>query len=158
MDTVKQQLAALRIIHVALLLGVTLFGMATHFLLVDHATATTDITGNVPMFLGIAFLVNAAAILIGPMLARSMVRSRHAGTDLATMIRPYVTGNIVKFALLEGALLFTIICYMLTNNYLFLLMVLFSYVVFMLRFPSRLRFAEQMGLNHAQREELSRKL
>lgn len=93
-----------RIVLVALIVGMTLYIVATAIVLQTNAGA--GLAAEPVPALGTAAIAIGATTALGALLSRTVLRARAAGLEPAARQRAHFTANLVAIALLEGGSLF----------------------------------------------------
>ncbi|NVK26612.1 MAG: hypothetical protein HWE14_01145, partial [Flavobacteriia bacterium] len=113
-----EALKTFQIIHMALVIGVTLFAGVTIYLHVDDAFLSTDIAQDDKLII----IIPAA---IACMIAGSIASERNwkqVRVDSPSMLLAAMqTSHVIKMAMHEGAALMTIVFFLLTGNYIYLI-------------------------------------
>lgn len=127
-------LKTFQIIHFALVMGVTLFGGVTLFLHKDDAFFSQD-TSQDDMIL---VILPAALIL---MILGSIVGEKNWKQVKATMpsqmLSALQTAHIMKLALHEGAALITLVFFLLTGNYIYIVAAAVVWIRMITLFPTK---------------------
>jgi hypothetical protein len=113
-QTFAQFLSSLRVLHAAMVIGLILFLAIVHFVLQPDPTV---FNGPNP-----ALLVNIAAGLliicssVGYWVFGQRLKMLHTTADLNQKLLDYRSASIIKFALIEGPTLASIVFYLLSGN------------------------------------------
>ncbi|WP_207421893.1 hypothetical protein [Desertivirga brevis] len=129
--TSKQYFRQLTIIHSALIIGQLLF-LAVSLKVVSDG----EVEGNDDVFKLIAPSLLAGGAIIGFFLRRSIL-AKAQKKELRDKLGDFRTATIVQCALLEGPSLFSIVCFLLTGNLLFLALVVISLALQFFARPTR---------------------
>ncbi|MEP6748157.1 MAG: hypothetical protein ABJB86_10565, partial [Bacteroidota bacterium] len=65
-------------------------------------------------------------------------------------LNDYRTAAIIKWAMIEGAALFAIICFMITRNYAFIALAFALIIFFALQAPSKLKLMLQLQISESE--------
>lgn len=140
------------ILYYALLLGQILFCLVAVFALDSAQPRQSGWPGEpfgmiVPIMMvglfGVAFLLNNKRLAIG------------AGEpDLDAKVAHYRTTVIIRSALVEGANLLSVVCFLLENNTTFLIFFACGMLVFLYFRPSVNEFMQHYGLSAAEQAEM----
>lgn len=139
------------IIHLALLIGQVLFGVAVFFI---TPNALLDLKpGNDPLFYISPFLV-IMGIVLGTFLFKQQIGKVIDKTTMKEKLSVYQTAFIIRAALSEGASMFGIVCMMLTSNLLYLILVGINVVYFISIRPTREKIEEALNLDYNEKAAL----
>ena len=75
---------------------------------------------------------------------------RDASTDLISKLNGYRTAAIIRWALLEGAVLFALVCFLMVGNYAFLALALVFMVFLAVVGPNKTKIMILLGLTEGQ--------
>lgn len=96
----------------------------------------------------VAAFAAITAILGAPWLYMRILSSgKVARLPLETKLQTYVTANIIKLAILEGASLLCLVCLFLTGNLYYAYLFLALFFAFLLHRPKRVKCATDLQLN-----------
>ncbi len=140
MDTFKQ----LKIIFVALALGQILYFVVTLFLIQNDTVIPNKDFSTAGGF--IVPLVVVLMVVASKLLYNRDINSKIEAGDEEKIIT-YRISNIVKFALLEGANLFSITFYLLTGDFLYVGMFVIVMGIFLVNYPGKEKFMTDFGLS-----------
>mgnify|MGYP006268509021 CR=1 FL=1 len=137
-----------------MLAGQVIFGAITYFL-VQSGTFPPDPE------LGSLFIVIVPALLVGgytggTFLTKTFLRQAKDEKALRVKIQKYYTGMVVRYALVEGPVLFALVAYLITGNILLWGMGLAATALFLLLRPSAGKAADELELTDAERQELEK--
>jgi hypothetical protein len=126
---VKPSFKTIRLIHFALLAGQCLF-VAVVLFLRNHVSP--DSVAEINMFLIVALALSVSGYFVGNLLFKQMVAVAAGKETFAQKLMVYQSALIIRYALIEGASLFSIVCLFLTGSFTFLLItgVLIIYFIF----------------------------
>src|SRR5664279_3328790 len=113
----KSPIKSLQILHTAMLAGMVLFCMVSAVVKLSgkHIDATLDKTLQV-----IVLIVSFGCVRAAFYLFKKRLQSIDTASSATDKFSVYRTASIVKWALIEGPVLFAVICFMLTRNYAFI--------------------------------------
>ena len=146
-------ITSLRIIHFALCLGVFMFGSVANFILIDHTTASFEFTERNQPFVFVAFILCVFGAGTATVIYKLLL-SKNKDGDIQSKFNTYSKASIIRYAAMEGAVLFCIVMSFIENNYLFSIMGGATYLVMILSFPSKSRFAMDMGLGRNESDDI----
>ncbi len=140
MDTFKQ----LKITFFALAAGQIIYFVITLILIQDEAVILNKDFSTVGGF--VVPLVVVIMVVASKLIYTRMVNSNNQANDEEKLIT-YRTSNIVKFALLEGANMFSITFYLLTGDFLYAGMFIIIMGIFFVNYPGKEKFMADFGLS-----------
>lgn len=154
MNTAKQNtIKALQTLHWAMLLGQIIFAAMAVFLVytqkfvssLSHLDQTLQI---------VALAVSFACFFIGSSLFRKKIQhAREVSVTVGDKAAIYRSASILQWALLEGASLFCIVCFMLVGNYAFLALAGALLLWFTLTAPSKVKIMLLLRLSENEMED-----
>lgn len=141
----KQYFSILRLLHLSMMVAVIVFGSITHFVLIpvpdfkpnDHAA----------LFVNIAAVYLAVAIAISYWLFGIRLNVAKQQSSLSDKLNTYRAATIIRFALIEGALLLTVVFYLLTGNLVLLGIAGIGLVVLALLHPNPVKLKVDLDLS-----------
>jgi hypothetical protein len=141
----KPYFTSLRIIHAALLLGMIVFFLIIRFVLltsdiIDKSTVTDIFLLYIPPIL------LAVAILAGWLLFKSQLKQSE-GKILTLKLMDYRAALIVRWALLEGAVLFSLIMFLIYADRYFMGVALVGMAAFTFLRPDPRKAVTHLNLN-----------
>lgn len=140
MDTFKQ----LKIIFFALVLGQIIYFIIALILIQNEMVVLDKDFSTIGGF--IVPLVVVVMVVASKLVYNRTINSKiKAGNKEKLII--YRTSNIVKFALLEGANMFSITFYLLTGDFLYAGMFIIIIGIFFVNFPGKEKFMAEFGLS-----------
>lgn len=114
----NQSLKTFSIIHLALCSGVFIFG----FIMFSKIKSTEIILDDsTDVFKYIIPCASIAAIFLSNFLFKSQLNSISENAELKEKMVKYQSASIIKYAILEGVSILSIVIYSLTSNFLYLL-------------------------------------
>lgn len=132
---------ALQIIHKAMLAG-QLLCAAVFFYLLYSGNVQPTLRGEERMLQVAVILVSVSAFFLGNKIFNIRVmNARDMQADTPAKFIEYRTACIIQWALLEGASLFSSICFFLTGNYAFLALALALMLFFAMQSPTKAKAA-----------------
>lgn len=128
-----------------MMLAVIIFGSITHFVLIpvpdfkpnDHAA----------LFVNIAAVYLAIAVAISYWLFGIRLNVAKQQSSLSDKLNTYRSATIIRFALIEGALLLTVVFYLLTGNLVLLGIAGIGLVVLALLHPNPVKLKVDLDLS-----------
>ena len=134
MDSFRQ----LKIIFFALAAGQIIYFLISLVLIQEEIVIISKDFSNIWGFL-IPVLV-VIMVAASRLLYNRLINSNIKLTSESEKLKVYQTGNILKFALIEGANLISITFYMLTGDFLYAGMFIIVLGIFFVNFPGREKF------------------
>ncbi|GGH76262.1 MAG: hypothetical protein EP346_01050 [Bacteroidetes bacterium] len=149
----KPSFKTLQIIHIALLMGQILFCFVA-FLNVDKEGVmhfNSNLTSNVLYVVCITLVIvgNTANYFI----SNKFLNQVKNGNNLKTKFHQYQVSMIIRYAIIEGANLFTIVVFMLTGNTLMLYIAIAVIGIMGLLRPRRTHFTDLAELTSEEMRE-----
>ena len=148
--TAKNLFKTMRIIHLALLAGQVLFAGVVFFL--NHSTVISLDTSEILVI--VAPVMGVAAFVGSIVFFKNQLQSVKDRATLKEKMGAYQTALIVRFALLESASLFNLVCYFITQNFLFLLIAMLMIIYFVVAWPTVNSAESDLDLNYDEKLEL----
>lgn len=147
-------LNALRIIHLALLATQCIMLGIVVYLVIQKAMPPAD--KSLDRILQVVALAISFAAVYGTIVTvkKKLAFINASANSLAEKANRYRVINIVQWAMLEGATLFTSICFLLTANYAFGALAVALIVFFILLAPSKLKIMLQLQLSDYEADSL----
>ncbi|MES1223579.1 MAG: hypothetical protein ABUT20_49240 [Bacteroidota bacterium] len=147
-------LKSLKIIHTALLAGQCIFLAVMVFLVIRKSMRPVDPSLD-KILQVVALLVSFAAVFVSINIFKKKLQNINATAENATeKSTPYRAANIMKWAMIEGASLFSIIGFFLTGNYSFAALAVFLIVFFAMQAPSKIKIMLHLQISEQEADEL----
>jgi len=146
-------LKTLSIIHLALCSGVFIFG----FIMFSKTNSTEIILDDSnDIFKYIIPSAAIIAIFLSNFLFKSQLNSISENAELKEKLVKYQSASIIKYAVLEGVALFSIVTYTSTNNFLYLLIAacLLLYLIF--QRPTSSKIISDLDLKGNEKQEFEK--
>lgn len=141
MDIFKQ----LKIIFIALASGQIIYFLTASVLLMNEIVETNKEYSTVMGFV-VPILV-VLMVVASKLLYNYLINSKQQDTSQAEKINIYRTGNITRFALIEGANLISITAYLITGDFLYTGLFVIVIGIFFINYPSKEKFMAEFGLS-----------
>ena len=143
-------------IYLALLAGMILvFAVSIWLVQSDEFVPNTDMDN---LFQIVIPLVGLTAMFFSRYLYKKQVIKVDKNSDIITKLNFYRTFKVISFALIEGAGLFALIGFMITENYLYVFVFVFLIgFLFMIR-PSREGFVSDFKISRDETEHILRRI
>lgn len=146
----RQQLNSLRIIHMALFTGIVLFGTMSIFITVDGPIEYAVNDENM-VFVALATFFSLSGLISSMLIFKSKLKLDMKKPILIEKLQSYTSSTIIKLALLEGPILFVLVCNFFGANYIFFGLGAVLIIVFLLNAPTKNKVIMDLELN---REEI----
>lgn len=144
--TSEEYFKSLGIIHFALIAGQVLFGLLSCFLELTKSLepSTTDAKG---VLIYIAPVLVLGGFLFSNILFKNRLKSIDRNSEIMLKLTDYREALIVRYALLEGPSLFSIVSYLLTGNIIFILSAAIIVLYFLTLRPTKEKAIRDLELN-----------
>ncbi|WP_291136519.1 MFS transporter [Flavobacterium sp. UBA7663] len=146
-------LKTLSIIHLALCSGVFIFG----FIMFSKTNSTEIILDDSnDTFKYIIPSVAIIAFFLSNFLFKSQLNSISENAELKEKLVKYQSASIVKYAILEGTALFSIVIYNLTSNFLYLLIASGMLLYLILQRPTLSKIISDLDLKGNEKQDFEK--
>lgn len=152
-QTVQNYFMVLKIVPLAMIAGPIFFLLAVLFLTID--TLTFDLEQIDMTFLIVVLAITPLAIFGGNFVYQSLINAAKNKDQLKSKTSAYFTANLIKAALLEGAILLSIVFVFLTSNLAFLIFWAFLIFVQVSSIPSKEKLTQDMQLTKQEIDVLN---
>jgi hypothetical protein len=144
-------LKSLQILHTAMLAGMVLFCMVSAVVKLSgkHIDSTLDKTLQV-----VVLIVSFGCVRAAFFIFNKRLQSADPSSSATEKLSVYRTASIIKWALIEGPVLFAVICFMLTRNYAFIALAFVLIVLFAIQAPSKLKAMLQLQITEQEFDSL----
>ncbi len=146
-------LKAMNILHLALLGGLVFFALISLYLVYSGSFSPT-MQENQQLLQIAALGLAGLGIFFGNRIFKSRLLAIQDMPTAKEKIAFYQAANIVRWAFIEGAALFAIICFMLTANYAFLALAVALIILFMVLKPTKEKIFIQTGISSQELDQL----
>ena len=137
---------SLQIIFFALLCGQVLFLLIVFFLINQNVlNAARHELDNI--FLPLLVILTLICMVSGNKIFKGRLQKLATVNPISARFSEYRAASLIRWALLEGPCIFAIICFMLTFNYLFMLIAILILFFFGSTAPSKNKVAADMGIS-----------
>lgn len=144
------------ILHVAMVAGVIIFAVIAHLV---NNMGTEPLLGHMEdmskTFQYIAYALTIGGYLGGMYMFNNLVKQARQKEGLLSKLEAYRSANVMQIALLEGPALVSIVFYLLTNAYVFLLIGGMLILYMLLKLPVVSKISEDLELSNEERKVLS---
>jgi len=144
--TSKQYFRIAKTIHMALLGGIIIFGLVVFLQIQDKELIYGYDQESAPFYIAVG-LLGLWALFGGEFIFRSQLKKAKMEPALAQKMMQYQSANIIKYALIEGVALFSIVATLLTLSVWFLVITGFLVLVLLLHYPSIEKACRELDLN-----------
>lgn len=141
----KQYFSILRLLHLSMLGAVVVLGLVSHFVLIPAPDFKPNENGA--LFVNIAAVYLAIAVAVSYWLFGLRVQAAKQQISLSDKLNTYRSATIIRFALIEGASLLTVVFYLLTGNLVLLGIASIGLVVLALHHPNPLKLKMDLDLS-----------
>lgn len=145
---------SLQIIFYALLAGQVLFLLIAIFLVKEKifTSARNDLEN---IFLPLVVILALLCMISGSRIFKARMQKLGDTRSITERLSEYRAICLVRWALLEGPCLFAIICFLLTANYLFVLIAILLLFFFCIISPVKTKVAMDMGISTDELDSIS---
>ncbi|TVQ71669.1 MAG: hypothetical protein EA363_05605 [Balneolaceae bacterium] len=147
--TSREFFLTIRLVPAAFITSVILFLILTIFVIIPEMDITFE-GAEAIVLIGIGILAIPASFIAGMMAMKYRLGLIDQDTPLSRKCPEYRTGNIIKFAIFEGAGLYAVIAYILTQHPVMLGVALLMILVMVLHFPTRDRMINALALGQEE--------
>jgi divalent metal cation (Fe/Co/Zn/Cd) transporter len=148
----KQYFSILRLLHLSMTAAVIVFGLVAHFVLIPVQDLKPN--DNAALFVNIAAVYLAIAVALSYWLFGVRLNVAKQQTSLSDKLNTYRAATILRFALIEGAALLTVVFYLLTGNLVLLGIAGIGVVVLLLHHPNLVKLKMDLDLSPADLSRL----
>lgn len=148
--TPKLFLKTIRIIHIALVAGVLMFGFVM-FSITENQKMDLSYTGDVMFF--VVPIMAIAGIFVGNYIYGNHIKGLASKNTLREKLAGFQTASIIKYALLEGPALLGLVAFMNDGNQYFLIISLFLLGWLILQRPTRDKIERDLMLSGSLKSE-----
>lgn len=133
------------IIFYVLLAGQVIFLLISLYLVSSNVVQTNPDLSLILTF--IILIILSPLLVVGPIIYRKLI-SRNSDNikSLEQKLILYRQGMIIKLAFVEGASIFTIACFLITGNFLFIIISILLISLFFLHKPTLEKFASDFNI------------
>lgn len=144
----KQYFSILRLLHLSMTATVIIFGLVAHFVLIPVPDFKPN--DNAALFVNIAAAYLTIAVALSYWLFGVRLNVAKQQSSLSDKLNTYRTATIIRFALIEGALLLTVVFYLLTGKPVLLGIAGIGLVVLALLHPNPVKLKMDLDLSPAE--------
>ena len=148
----RQFLLTLRIINLALIVGQLIFAGIIIFLIDNGNSPLLEEYNN--LFLSIAFIFTFGAIFASNSIYKSKLKGILPGKTVFEKLQAYRVAIILKYGILEGAGMFSIMACFIIGNFLFLIFLAAIVAAFLFSTPSVDKIVLELKLSDREKDEV----
>ena len=152
-QTSKEYFKSLTIAHAALIMGQLLFAGVIYFQVSSAGNSISDRNG-IPFDIIVPILV-IGGIVASYFIFNTLLKSAKNKSNLKEKLVSYRSAMIVRFALLEGPSLFSIIIVMITGNIMFFIYTLLIIGFFLYYRPTKESITNELELNFEEKSVIN---
>ena len=142
MNTLQSIRQRLIILFTALLFGQVSFGLVVLLMLKPEPQNKPE----EPIFMAVSSALLFVGIVAGMIISRKRLAAIRE-LDITQQIQPYTAMCIVRYALMEGPILFSIVALLLTGNEIFTVFMGVGFAYFLILFPGNGRISRELGIS-----------
>ena len=151
--TVKTFFYSLQILFFAMIAGLVLFAIVAYYLnMTEQGAKDPSLNG---MFYFIVPSTLVLGIIGGQYLSNAKFQAAKEAPNLSAKLEGFRTGMILRYATIEGPGMLAIVAYLLTNNFLYLVIGLAGILFFLRHQPTKDRAIEVLDLDSSERATLN---
>lgn len=153
-QTSKQYFTSLKIIHIAMLMGQMMMLLMFYFIVQSNGEGISpnEEGDNFAFILkAIASFLVVSCVLLSQLIPKTQLKTIRKMASLKQKLKDYRALQIVKYALLEGAAMATLVFYFITGELFFLMLVLPLVLVFFFERPSQFKTISDLELKKDDR-------
>lgn len=133
------------IIFYALLAGQIIFLMISLYLVSANVVQTIPDLSLILTFTILIFI--SPLLVVGPIIYRKLISRNFDGVKSTEQkLILYRQGMIIKLAMVEGSSIFSIVCFLITGNFLFVIIAVLLISLFLLHKPTLEKFASDFNI------------
>jgi len=141
----KEIIKSSLIIFYTLLSGQIVFFLISLYLVSAQVISSNSNLSLILIFTLLFFL--SPLLVVGPIIYRKLISKQYDNIKTVEQkLILYRKGIIIKLALVEGASIFSIVCFLITGNYLFIIIAILLISLFFLHKPSLEKFAADFNI------------
>lgn len=148
----KKAVSTIKIVHFALISGLTLFVLITSYLIISGSIGGGSL--DFPFIQYIPALIVIAAFLLSTFVFKDSVKKITTSASLQSKIAGFNTAHIMKMALLEGAGLVTTVLALKSADLIMISAPIVIIILMLFQTPSAFKLEGLLGLTPEEKEEL----
>jgi len=135
---------SIKIVHIALVIGVVFFILISVFLQIKGFGTVAPEIDNILLFVVPIFALGG--IFASNFVFKKRLNEIRKKSNLKEKMEEYRSALIVKLALIEGPSFFAVVTYLLTGNYIYLGLAVILIIVFLIYTPNKTKFINDLEL------------
>ncbi len=151
--TPKTFVNTLNILHLAFFGTVLGFAVVSYVLVENH---TLDLENIDSIFFIATLVLSTLGVLGGSIIKKKVLEAAKSKNSLREKLGIYQTASLIRYATLEGPALFAIVSYILTEQFLFLLIAIALMGYFLLIRPTKSKIALELLLNREEQMQFNK--
>jgi len=148
----KQALLLSRMIYFGLIGGLLFFLVVAFFITTEKLYFKTDLTNP---FLITLLVLSLTSLPIGSFISERALPNPDANEKLPIKFPMYQTRLIIRMATCEGVGLFSVVCFLLTPNLVFLLVLLIPLFIMLQYYPTPEKIGRDLNLTQSEIDSFS---
>jgi hypothetical protein len=148
MQTFSEYFKGLRILHLALATGVSLFGLVVYFVLEPEPS------GDSALFVNLSAGLLATTTAMAYWLYPQRLKAIKTNATLSEKLQSYRSACIIKYALIEGSCLVALTFYLITGNVVLLGIAAIGLAILLLNGPQELKLKTELELSSSELAQL----
>ena len=153
MEPGPNDLKAIRILYIALLISQIVFATIVIVLVETGIVSIHNDSLNLSLQIAVLVLI-AAAIPASIFLFRKRLSEISPQDEFTVKFKKYREALILKMALCQGPVMFTIIAYFISDDHFFLWIIILLIINFMFIYPSQNKIVQQLQLSSGEQSSL----
>ena len=158
-NTASPEIKALSVVHFALFLGQLLFGFIALFLVYSGKFFSAQLEDHLQIFVVICVITGGLSYMAGTFLFRQRLEQINSGYKLLPQkLNEYRAASITRWALMEFAVVFNIMIFMLTSSYVVICIagaLIFMFTTFR---PTTERIANDLNIREAELGQINKRI
>ncbi|MEX1001750.1 MAG: hypothetical protein WDZ35_06510 [Crocinitomicaceae bacterium] len=142
----------INLLYTMLALGMIAFTAVTFYLTINDQHFNIPATSDTFLFLVPTVIL--LAIVVGNFLFQKLIRAVNEAKMLQQKVTIGFTSNIVRFALIEGAILLGVIALLSTANLFYMVFIVIGFMYFISLKPTDKKIKRDLMLSHDEAQEL----
>lgn len=148
-QTFQEYFRNLNIIYFAILSSILIIGSILFFMQTTSQTGSPHPWNDILLYIVPALILGG--ILGSRLIGQNRLRSIRQKSDLKVKLEDYQAVFILRLGLLEAPALIALICFFITDNYLFLAFAGLIIIVFLAYMPAKATIASELELSQSER-------
>lgn len=140
-----------KIIYLALLVGMLVFAAVAFFLNENSRILKLDAENPFSFVVPIVLFVGITA---GKFMFNTLMKKMEHAKSMQEKIGIYTSSSLIQYAFIEGAVMLSIVTFMMSGNLFFLIFMVVGVLYFLSLMPNPDKIAKQMNLSYDEKGEL----